>query len=80
MWHLWALDRVIAKMLQLTGEDPTRARLIRRVERADRIRTGVGPTLRYRPDDHFGARTSNLLTADCADNRWHTTRSFVHDF
>lgn len=80
MWHLWALDKVIAQMLRLAGEQPTRSRFINRVERADRIHTGVGPTLRYRPDDHFGARTSHLLTADCSDERWHTTRSFVHDF
>ena len=80
MWHLWALEKVLAKMLTRAGETPTRARFIARVERTDRIHTGVGPTLRYQPSDHFGARTSHLLTADCADERWHTTKRFVRDF
>lgn len=73
MWQLWAMDRVLAKMLDLSGPDPTRRRFIRRVERAERIRTGIGPTLRYRPDDHLGARSTYVLRADCDDRRWHTT-------
>ena len=80
MWQLWALERVIAKMLARTGRDLTRERFINRVERADRIYTGVSPTLRYEPDDHFGARDAHLLRASCTDNRWHTARSFVRNF
>ena len=80
MWQLWALERVIAKMLDRAGRELTRDRFINRVERADRISTGVSPTLHYEPDDHFGARDAHLLRASCTDNRWHTARSFVSDF
>lgn len=80
MWQLWALDKVLARMLERSGKDLTRARFIRRVERADRIFTGVGPTLRYEPGDHFGARDTHVLKADCTDKRWHTVRSWVSDF
>jgi ABC-type branched-subunit amino acid transport system substrate-binding protein len=80
MWQLWALERVIAKMLGRSGRELTRSRFIRRVERTDRIYTGVGPTLHYKPNDHFGARDTHLLRASCADRRWHTARSFVHNF
>ncbi len=80
MWQLWALDRVIAKMLDRAGRELTRDRFINRLERADRIYTGVGPTLHYEPDDHFGARDAHLLRASCTDKRWHTARSFVRNF
>lgn len=80
MWQLWALERVIAKMIDRAGRELTRERFINRVERTDRIRTGVGPTLHYEPDDHFGARDAHLLRASCTDDRWHTARSFVRDF
>lgn len=80
MWQLWALERVVAKMLDRAGRELTRDRFINRVERSERIYTGVGPTLRYTPDDHFGARDTHLLRASCTDNRWHTARSFVRNF
>ena len=80
MWQLWALQRVIAKMLDRVGRELTRERFINRVERTDRIYTGVGPTLHYESDDHFGARDTHLLRASCTDGRWHTARSFVRDF
>ena len=80
MWHLWALQRVVGKMLDGTGKDLTATRFIRRTERRDRLATGILPTLRYSPSDHFGARDAHLLKARCADRKWHTVRSFVHDF
>lgn len=79
MWQLWAHDKALAGMFRATGRDLTRRRFVSLVERA-RISTGVGPNLKYRPRNHFGARTVHLLKADCNDGRWHTVRSFVRDF
>lgn len=80
MWELWAIDRVIAKMLDRAGTRLTRDRFVNRVERADKIRTGIGPTLRYSPNDHFGAGSTHVLRADCSDNRWHTGATFKRHF
>lgn len=80
MWQLWALDRVLVKMFRRAGDELGRQRFIRRVERTDRLFTGIGPTLRFEPNDHFGARDTHVLKADCTDRKWHTVRSFVRDF
>lgn len=79
MWQLWAQSKVLEKMLDKPGRKLTRARFINRLERST-IRTGILPTLRYRPDNHFGAAAVHLLSMSCADERWHTTRTFVRDF
>jgi ABC-type branched-subunit amino acid transport system substrate-binding protein len=80
MFQLWALDRVIAKMLRLAGPSPTFDRFVRRVERSDKIVTGIGPTLRYSRRDHLGASRTHVLKVDCAAKRWQTARSFVSGF
>ncbi|MEA2517030.1 MAG: branched-chain amino acid transport system substrate-binding protein [Actinomycetota bacterium] len=80
MWQLWALDKTVAKMLALPGADLTRTRFVNRVERADRIATGIAPTLHYTPSDHFGANSTHVLKADCSDRRWHTVATFKQRF
>lgn len=79
MWQLWAQSRVLEKMLDKPGRRLTRQRFINRVERST-IRTGILPTLRYRPENHFGAAAVHLLSLSCVDESWHTTRAFVRDF
>ncbi len=79
MWQLWAQSKALEKMLDKAGRRLTRPRFMSRVERAT-IRTGILPTLRFRPGDHFGAAASHLLGVSCRDDRWHTIRSFVRDF
>ncbi|HJR45156.1 MAG TPA: ABC transporter substrate-binding protein [Actinomycetota bacterium] len=78
-WLGWATSKALRKMLERPGRRLTRARFARRVERA-RIRTGILPTIRFRPRDHFGGRGVHVLTARCKDRRWHTTNAFVTDF
>ncbi|MEA2453359.1 MAG: branched-chain amino acid transport system substrate-binding protein [Actinomycetota bacterium] len=80
MWRVWAIDRVIAKMLDRTGARPTRDRFVHRVERTDRIHTGISPNLHYTPNDHFGASSTHVLRADCSDQRWHTAATFKRRF
>jgi hypothetical protein len=80
MWQLWALDKTVAKMLALPGADLTRTRFVNRLERADRIATGIGPALHYTPSDHFGANSTHVLKADCSDRRWHTVATFKQRF
>ena len=78
-WLGWGTSKALKRMLAKPGRRLTRARFERTVERA-RIRTGILPKIRFRPDDHFGGRGIHLLRAECTDRRWHTARRFVNDF
>lgn len=78
-WLGWATSKALKKMLEQPGRRLTRARFERTVERS-RIRTGILPSARFRPWDHFGGRAMHLLKAECSDRRWHTARRFVRDF
>ena len=79
-WLGWATSRALAKALAHAGRRLTRDRFISRTERLGRLRTGIMPTLRFRPRDHFGGRATHVLTAKCRDKRWHTTGTFKRDF
>lgn len=80
MFEEWGAQKVIAEMLRAAGRRLTRPRFVARVERSDRIRTGVMPPVDFAPADHFGGRKIHLLKADCAARRWRTARAFIGDF
>lgn len=79
MFGLWSVSKVVAKMLEAPGRDLTRERFDYTTERSS-ISTGVAPPLKYSPSDHFGGQSMHLNTADCANSRWRTERSFVSNF
>jgi len=78
-WYGWAHGKTIAKLLRLPGRNLTRERFIYFAERA-RIKTGIGPRLRYRPWNHLGAKQTHVLKLFCENYRWRTIRRFVSDF
>lgn len=78
-WLGWATSKAIRRMLEKPSRRLTRPRFERTVERA-RVRTGILPKIRFRPENHFGGRGIHLLRAECTDERWHTARRFVNDF
>ncbi len=78
-WYGWAHGKTIAKLLRLPGRNLTRERFIYFAQRA-RIKTGIGPKLRYRPWNHLGARQTHVLKLFCDQERWRTIRRFVSDF
>jgi ABC-type branched-subunit amino acid transport system substrate-binding protein len=79
-WWSWAQQKVIARLLRRPGRNLTRERFVYFAERARKIKTGVGPRLDFRPNDHFGARQIHLNRLDCSDRAWHTKKAFVSDF
>lgn len=79
-WWAWGQQKAIARLLRLPGRNLTRSRFVYFAERAKNVRTGVGPRLDFRPNDHFGADQAHLLRADCATKRWRTVAPFVDDF
>lgn len=76
----WSGSKTIWEMLKLPGENLTRERFIYFVERARGLKNGMGPTLNFAPDDHFGADEVHLDRATCSDRRWHTIEDFISDF
>ena len=79
-WLGWATSRTLVKTLAHAGRRLTRARYVNRTERMGRVRTGIMPTVRFRPRDHFGGSATHLLTARCRDERWHTTATYKRSF
>ncbi len=80
MWLSWSGTKTIWDIFKRLGEDPTREKFIYELERMRGLKNGIGPTLDYAPGDHFGAGQVHVNEARCADNRWHTLKSFVSDF
>ncbi len=78
-WAGWALGRNLAEMLEAAPRGLTRGNFVRAVTDAT-IATGIGPRLRFASGGSFVARKAHLLEADCADERWHTTKAFVSGF
>ena len=79
-WLGWATSRALVKTLAHAGRRLTRSRFINRTERMGRVRTGIMPTVRFRPRDHFGGSATHVLTAKCRDKRWHTTATYKRSF
>ncbi len=76
----WQGSKAIWDMLKLPGENLTRERFIYYLERARGLKSNLGPTLNFSPDDHFGADQVHVSEARCSDRRWHTIEDFVSDF
>ncbi|MGH2729175.1 MAG: ABC transporter substrate-binding protein [Actinomycetota bacterium] len=81
----WQGNITAAALLNLPGRNLTRERFVYYAERARGIKSPVGPTLNFAPDDRFGASQVHVSEAQCSgykagDNRWHTIQSFVSDF
>ena len=79
-WLGWATSKQLARLLDRAGRDLTRARFIRRTERARRVRTGVMPSLNFTPRDHYGANETHVVRASCRHRRWVTRARFKRGF
>ncbi len=80
VWLGWATSKALKDMLDLPGRRLNRERFIRFAQSGKTMRTGVLPAVRFTKTDHFAGNSTHVLRARCADQRWHTIRSFVKDF
>lgn len=80
MWLAWSGSKTLHGMLKLPGENLTRERLVYFLERAQNLRTGIGPELDFSPTDHYGASQVHVSEARCSDDSWHTILDFMSDF
>jgi hypothetical protein len=44
------------------------------------VSNGIFPELNYRPEDHFGARSTHVLRADCEQREHVTLHAFAESF
>ncbi len=80
MWLAWSSGKILWEMLELPGKSLNRERFLYFLERARGLKNGIGPTLNYSPDNHFGATQVHVSEASCGDRRWHTIEDFASDF
>jgi ABC-type branched-subunit amino acid transport system substrate-binding protein len=79
MWLGWMSAKALHQMLEKTGPDLTRERFMATIA-ANKWFNGIGPHLRFTPNDHFGADEVHVSEARCSDRRWHTIMDWVSDF
>lgn len=66
---LWGTTKGMVELLNRTGPDLTRAKFVTTMESTTGLATGLSPVLSYSPTDHFGADTTHVLKAKCAEPR-----------
>ena len=75
--QLWALNKVLALMLEATGPELGRAAFMNTLVTASPFDNGIYPIVRYSADDHFGGTGAHLLQADCGIKQFVTALEFV---
>ncbi len=80
LWGISAsLDQMLARYGQVYGNDLTREDFRDLVENST-FESGVFPTVKYSPDNHFGATSVHVLQADCAAKEYKTIKTFASAF
>ena len=74
---VWALVKTSAKLLERAGPDLTRAGFVASTEATTNLAAGMAPVLSYTPNDHFGARHTHVLRANCAKQQFETLATFA---
>jgi hypothetical protein len=64
-------------MLDASGRDLSRQRLMATLESGREFATNVFPPLPFGPGKHFGAIQAHLLEADCSQRRFRTLATFA---
>lgn len=81
---LWGVAEGQHKLFQAYGEtfgnDLTREDFRALVEAGTTIDTSTYPTVRYTPDNHFGASSAHVLKADCSIQEHTTLHTFASGF
>lgn len=80
MWLAWMAGKTSWQFFEHATKTLTRERFVYFTERIRGLKNGIGPTLSFAPDDHFGASEVHVNEARCSDRRWHTIVSFATDF
>ena len=81
---LWGNAAVFHELLKRYearfGPDLTREGFRAITAEAQKIETGIFPSLSFSPGDHFGANQVHVLQADCGSETYKTLATFASDF
>jgi len=75
--QLWSLNKVIAQMLEATGEELGRAAFMNTLVGTAGFDNGIYPPVQFTADDHFGGTGAHLLEANCKEKVYVTAEAFV---
>ncbi|MDQ3392031.1 MAG: ABC transporter substrate-binding protein, partial [Actinomycetota bacterium] len=75
--QLWSLNKVIAQMLEATGEELGRAAFMNTLVGTAGFDNGIYPPVQFTADDHFGGTGAHLLEANCEEKVYVTAEAFV---
>lgn len=77
---LWGLEKAIRLMMEATGPEISRQSLIKTLTSGKTFTTNVYAPLSYGAVPHWGAKATTLLTIDCSQVRFRTTKAFASQF
>ncbi len=77
---LWGIEKVIRMMMEADGADLSRQGLIQALTSGKPFANNVYAPLTYGAVPHFGAKATTLLTIDCSQVRFRTTKPFASQF
>jgi ABC-type branched-subunit amino acid transport system substrate-binding protein len=81
LWGIAKTQHELFKRYEATyGKDLTREDFRNLVESQTGVKTGVFPDLNYSAADHFGAKSVNVLKADCSSKQYKTVAAFATGF
>ncbi len=75
--QLWALNKVLALMLEATGPELGRAAFMNTLVTAPGFDNDIYSPVQFTADDHFGGTGAHVLDANCTTKRYDTVEQFV---
>jgi ABC-type branched-subunit amino acid transport system substrate-binding protein len=77
---LWGIEKSLRLMMESAGADISRQSLIKTITSGKPYATNVYAPLTFGGVPHFGAKAVTLLTLDCGNLRYKTTKAFASQF
>ncbi|HYZ92453.1 MAG TPA: ABC transporter substrate-binding protein [Actinomycetota bacterium] len=77
---LWGIEKTMRLMMESAGADISRQSLIKSVTSGKPFASNVYAPVSYGGVPHFGAKAVTLLTLDCQNLRYKTTKAFGSQF
>ncbi len=77
---LWGIEKAVRLMLESDGPTPSRQSLMKKLSAGKPYATNVFSPMQYGGVPHFGVKQTTLLTLDCGDLQYKTTKAFASSF
>jgi branched-chain amino acid transport system substrate-binding protein len=74
---LWGIEKAVRLMLESDGPTPSRQSLMKKLSAGKPYATNVYAPMQYGGLPHFGVKQTTLLTLDCSELQYKTTKAFA---